>query len=78
MKPHQNFLHPTGGNSKGIVSLNSAFEKPIVNHPSIMNSNTITCLKIISGLQNKLKNFWRLPVCSNKQFEEGYWKDFHN
>jgi hypothetical protein len=45
----------TGGNSKGIVSLNSAFENI-----------------------NSLQNHRRVSVCRNKQFEEGYWKDFHN
>ena len=37
-----------------------------------------TRFKIISGLRNSLQNHRRVPVCRNKQFEEGYWKDFHN
>ncbi len=35
---------------------------------SVMKSNTVTHFKIISGLRNSLQK---------KQFEEGYWKDFH-
>jgi hypothetical protein len=55
-----------GGNSKGIVSLNSAFENA--------DSQSSTCYeklyrtRFISGLGNSL----------NKQVEEGYWKDFYN
>ncbi len=45
---------------------------------SAMESNTVTRFKIISGLRNRLQNHRRVPVCRNKQFEEGYWKDFHN
>ncbi len=51
---------------------------PTVNHPSVKKSNTITRFKIISGLRNSLKSNRWVPVCRNKQFEEGYWKDFHN
>ncbi len=40
--------------------------------------NTVTRFKITSGLRNNLKNHRRLPEYGNKQFEEGYWKDFHN
>jgi hypothetical protein len=39
---------------------------------------TVTCFKIISGFQNRLQNHRRVSVCRNKQFEEGYLKDFHN
>jgi hypothetical protein len=45
---------------------------------SVMKSNTVTRFKIIFGSQNSLQNHWRFSVCCNKQFEEGYWKDFHN
>jgi hypothetical protein len=45
---------------------------------SVMKNNTVTRFKIISGLQNSLKNHRRVPVCRKKQSEEGYWKDFHN
>jgi hypothetical protein len=45
---------------------------------SVMKSNTVTRCKIISGLQNRLQNHRRVSVCRNKQFEEGYLKDFHN
>jgi hypothetical protein len=45
----------TGGNSKGIVSPNSAFNMPTVNHPPVMKSNTVTPFKIISGLRNSLQ-----------------------
>jgi hypothetical protein len=44
---------------------------------SVMKSNIVTRLKIISGLRKNLQNHRRVPVCPNKQFEEGYWKDFH-
>jgi hypothetical protein len=44
---------------------------------SVMKSNTVTRFKIISGLGNNLQNHRRVPVCPNKQFEEGSWKDFH-
>ncbi len=62
----------SGGNSKGFVSHNLAFEN---NQSSTCYHNT---LQIISGLQNTLQNHRRVPVCRNKQFEMVYWKDFHN
>jgi hypothetical protein len=39
---------------------------------------TLTCFKIISGLQNRLQNHRRVPVCRNKQFETVYLKGFNN
>jgi hypothetical protein len=45
---------------------------------SVMKSNTVTLFTIISGLRNILQNHRRVPECRKKQFEEGYWKDFHN
>ncbi len=53
----------TGGNSKRIVSLNSAFDNADSNHPPVMKSNTVTRFKIISGLRNSLQNHRRVPVC---------------
>jgi len=49
---------------------------PTINNPPLMKSNTVTRLKIISGLRNNVQYQRRLPVCRNQQFEEGYWKDF--
>jgi hypothetical protein len=48
---------------------------PTVNHPPVMKSNTVTRSKIISGLRYSLQNHRWVPVCHNKQFEEGCWKD---
>jgi hypothetical protein len=51
---------------------------PTINHPPLMKSNTVTRFKTISCLRNSLQNHKRVPVCRNKQFEEGYWTDFYN
>jgi hypothetical protein len=48
------------------VSLTSSFEKPPVNHPPVMKSNTVTRFKIISGLRNKLQNHKWLPKGSSQ------------
>ncbi len=72
------FLLVSGGNSKRIGSLSSAFEIATINHPPLMKSNTVTRFKIISGLRNSVQNHKRVPVYRNKQCEEGYWKDFYN
>jgi hypothetical protein len=44
--------------------------------PVILKSKTLTRFKINSDSRNNLQNHRWLPVCRNKQFEEGYWKDF--
>ncbi len=45
---------------------------------SVRKSNAVTHFKIISGLRNTVQNHRRVPVCRNKQVEEGYWKVFLN
>jgi hypothetical protein len=52
-------LNKTGGNSKGIVNLNSFFEKPTIKSPpDFFKSNIVASFKIISGLQNNLQNLF--------------------
>jgi hypothetical protein len=63
----KNHLHSFKELNRGSVALDS-----------VIKSNTVTRFKIISGLQNSLQNHRRVPVCRNRQFEEVYWKDFHN
>jgi hypothetical protein len=51
---------------------------PTVIRLPVMKSNTVKSFKISSGVRNSLQNRRRVPVCRNKEFEDGYWKDFHN
>jgi hypothetical protein len=66
------------GSLKGSQIRAQPLKLPIINHPPLMKNNTVPRFKIISGLRNSLQKHRWVPVCRNKQFEEGYWKDFYN
>jgi hypothetical protein len=53
------------------LSLAGNLEKSPNGGSMVIKSNTVTRYKITSGLQNRLHNHRRVPVCRNKQFKRG-------